>query len=379
MPDNQELPVDLGEESPNDEQIPLEEKYREQMRQIVSQKIELPISQLTGMIKDQIDLNPDFQRRDRWNDEKRSRFVESIIMNVPIPPVFLGENEYGKYVVLDGRQRLTALHEFLKNSYKLQKLKVWSELNDSTFHDLEKRKLERTITRRFVPAIVILKESSAQVKYDVFDRLNTGGVIAEPMEIRNAIYGGPFNRLLHELSKDTTFKRLWDLPLNQQELEANALYRKMGDLELVLRFFALLQYEHMDLRFKDYLGDFMDRRNKAYLSDGALQLRDTELFHRSVNNTWTVFGEDAFRRPTVSGQLGNKSAPLADAVMIALSEVEVGQITPAIAESIKNAITDLALRNDDFRKSIGSGTNGKTAIKTRIELTKQVVTDALAS
>jgi hypothetical protein len=300
-------------------------------------------------------------------------------MNVPIPPVFLGENEYGKYVVLDGRQRLTALHEFLKNSYKLQKLKVWSELNDSTFHDLEKRKLERTITRRFVPAIVILKESSAQVKYDVFDRLNTGGVIAEPMEIRNAIYGGPFNRLLHELSKDTTFKRLWDLPLNQQELEANALYRKMGDLELVLRFFALLQYEHMDLRFKDYLGDFMDRRNKAYLSDGALQLRDTELFHRSVNNTWTVFGEDAFRRPTVSGQLGNKSAPLADAVMIALSEVEVGQITPAIAESIKNAITDLALRNDDFRKSIGSGTNGKTAIKTRIELTKQVVTDALAS
>lgn len=79
------------------------------MRQIVSQKIDLPISTLPEMIKEQIDLNPDFQRRDRWDVEKQSRFIESIIINVPIPPVFLGEDQYGKYVVLDGRQRLTAI------------------------------------------------------------------------------------------------------------------------------------------------------------------------------------------------------------------------------------------------------------------------------
>src|ERR1043166_3901648 len=155
--------VDFGDELPAEE-TPLEEKYREQMRQIVSQKIELPISTLPEMIKAQINLNPDFQRRDRWGIDKQSRFIESIIMNVPVPPVFLGENQYGTYVVLDGRQRLTAIHEFFKNTYDLKGLRVWPELNGLTFNDLVKKKLDKAILRRFIPAIVILKESSAQVK-----------------------------------------------------------------------------------------------------------------------------------------------------------------------------------------------------------------------
>jgi uncharacterized protein with ParB-like and HNH nuclease domain len=83
----------------------LERKYAKQMRQIHPQKIELPISTLRTMIEEQIKLSPDFQRRDRWDTKKQSRFVESIIMNVPVPPVFLGEDRYGSYVVLDGRQR----------------------------------------------------------------------------------------------------------------------------------------------------------------------------------------------------------------------------------------------------------------------------------
>ena len=156
-----EQTVDFGDNLATEPQIPLEQKYREQMRQIISQKIELPISTLPEMIKEQINLNPDFQRRDRWDQEKQSRFIESIVMNVPIPPVFLGENEYGTYVVLDGRQRLTAIYEFLRNTYKLKGLEVWAELNDQSFNDLQKKKLDRAITRRFVPAIVILKESSS--------------------------------------------------------------------------------------------------------------------------------------------------------------------------------------------------------------------------
>jgi hypothetical protein len=122
----------------------------------------------------QIDLSPEFQRRGRWDMDRRSRFIESIIMNVPIPPVFLGEDEYGKYVVLDGRQRLTAVHDFLRDIYALKGLEVWPELNGLRYDDLQKRKLAPTITRRFIPAVVILKESSSGVKYDVFDRLNTG-------------------------------------------------------------------------------------------------------------------------------------------------------------------------------------------------------------
>src|ERR1700686_3289277 len=111
MPDQDESD-DFGEEPVPVEPgtTALEEKDSKEMRQIVSQKIDLPISTLPEMIKEQINLNPDFQRRDRWDEEKQSRFIESIIMNVPIPPVFLGEDQYGSYVVLDGRQRLTAIN-----------------------------------------------------------------------------------------------------------------------------------------------------------------------------------------------------------------------------------------------------------------------------
>src|ERR1035438_4461092 len=90
MADQDDL-IDFGEEPADPAVTALEQKYSKQMRQIVSQKIDLPISTLPNMIKDQINLNPDFQRRDRWDQEKQSRFIESIIMNVPIPPVFLGE------------------------------------------------------------------------------------------------------------------------------------------------------------------------------------------------------------------------------------------------------------------------------------------------
>ena len=364
--------IDLGEDAPGEALSVLEEKYRDQMRQIVSQKLDLPISTMLEMITDQIDLSPDFQRRDIWNLEKRSRFIESIIMNVPIPPVFLGENEYGSYVVLDGRQRLTALSEFLRNTYKLRGLEVWDDLNTLSFRDLEKKKLDKALTRRFIPAVVILKESSSQVKYDVFDRLNQGGVIAEPMEIRNAVYYGEFNRLLHTLSANDIFRRLWNIPLDPEELVNNVLYSRMRDLELVLRFFAVRNYEPTNMNFKDYLSDFMDRRNQAYKSDALLKSSDKEVFMRAVINCWSVFGNAAFRRPS-----GVKSAPLADALMAALCEIDPAAIDAERAEKIRAAMSRLCEDDETFKKAISYGTNGRGAIETRISAAKAAVRSAL--
>ena len=366
--------VDLGQEPKNERAVPLEQKYREQMRQIVSQKIELPVSTLTEMIDTQINLNPEFQRRDRWDRSQQSRFIESIIMNVPIPPVFLGEDEYGKYVVLDGRQRLTAIYNFLTNIYALKGLTVWDELNKLKYADLQKRGLDKTITRRFIPAVVILKESSASVKYDVFDRLNTGGVIANAMEIRNAVYPGEFNNLMHELAKEPTFLRLWDIPIETTEREANTLYRKMTDLELILRFFALREYEKMDMRFQDYLGDFMEARNKVYRERTGLKDQDAAAFRWAIENTWRIFGEDAFKKP---GDSKHKSAPLADAVMVALSTVDPARIDNPVAQTVRQNFVDLCRNNVNFQNSIGRGTNGKGAITERITATVRLVAAAL--
>jgi uncharacterized protein with ParB-like and HNH nuclease domain len=348
------------------------------MRQIFPQKIELPISTLRDMIDQQIDLSPEFQRRDIWKIPKQSRFVESIIMNVPIPPVFLGEDEYGKYVVLDGRQRLTAISTFMENAYKLEELQVWDELNGLNYRDLKAKGLDKAILRRFIPAIVILKESSPEVKYDVFDRLNTGGMQAEPMEIRNAIYRGGFNEALHKLSAGETFRRLWDIPSDQAERQKNATYARMSDLELVLRFFALREYANMRGRLKDYLSTFMDERNKVYKEDPAVAASDANVFERAVNNTWRIFGADAFRKPTGSGEKKSvKSAPLADAVLFALANVDPVVISNEAVGAIRTAIDDLVKHDAEFRKAIGTGTNGKSATQYRLETARQAVASAL--
>jgi hypothetical protein len=144
-------------------EVPVAKKYNDQMRQLITQKLDIPIRSVLTMIESkQLTLMPDFQRRGRWDSKRQSRFIESIIMNVPIPPVFLGEDEYGTYVVLDGRQRLTAISEYLKNTFPLESLEIWSELVDRRFHELGE--VQNYILRRFVPAVVILKESSPSTR-----------------------------------------------------------------------------------------------------------------------------------------------------------------------------------------------------------------------
>jgi hypothetical protein len=379
MADEEVEELDFGTDTPEQDVLRvLEEKYREQMRQIMPQKIELPVSTLPQMIEKQINLSPDFQRRGRWDQERRSRFIESLIMNVPIPPVFLGEDEYGSYVVLDGRQRLTAVHEFLKNTYQLKGLKVWDELNGSNFDDMQKKKLDRFLTRRFIPTVVILKESSSQVKYDVFDRLNTGGVTATPMEIRNAVFQGGFTNLLRELAQNSIFRRLWGIPLNESEREDNATYSKMMDLELVLRFFALQEPERMAFQFIDHLGEFMDGKNKAYLENKQIAQDDKRRFEWAVKNCLKVLGENAFRKNQMENQpSGKRSTPLGDALLIAFADIDPKDITETTAVVIREALFSLLAKDSEFQKAISTGTNGKGAITLRVRRAQQAVKSAL--
>jgi hypothetical protein len=353
----------------------LEDKYREQMRQIFATRIDLPMLTLRTQIEEQINLRPDFQRRDRWPNEKRSRFIESIVMNVPVPPVFLGEEEYGKYVVLDGRQRLTSAYKFLTNELRLEGLKVWKELNGLTYDEIKKKGFAPTIERRFLPAILLTRESSPEIKYEVFDRLNTGGVIAEPMEVRNAIFPGAFNLALHKLSAAPGFRQLWGIPDSQDPvaLERNALYREMADLELVLRFFALREATLTGIRFKDFLSEYMADRNAAYKANPLLQEQDAQVFNRAIQNCLTVFGEGAFKKPEALG--GRRSAPYADAVMQGLADADPGLLTPTTVAAIKAAFEKLA-ENDEFKAAVSTGTNGESAIRNRITLARAAVASA---
>lgn len=241
-----------------------------------------------------------------------------------------------------------------------------------TYSDMVKRQLDKYLTRRFLQAIVLLRESSPIVKYDVFDRLNTGGVSANNMEIRNAVYRGKFTDLLLEVSRLPEFCKLWNIPLNELDAEQNTLYQQMTDLEIVLRFFALYEHKNMTIRFKDYLSEFMDARNTLYKQNPGMEHEDRDRFTRAAKNCWHVFGTEAFYT-----QSRKRSIPLADAVMVAFADYPTAQITAEKVRATRHAIVAL-LAQPEFQKAIGSGTNGRGAIETRVEMARQAVGAALA-
>ena len=150
----------------------------------------------------------------------------------------------------------------------------------------------------------------------------------------------------------------------------------MDDLALVLRFFALSEYQNMGGRFRDYLSDFMRARNQAYINNKTLQKTDSERFVRAARNSWRIFGDKAFLRPPTKDGKRQRSYPLADAIMVALAEVDPNSVTEEKAAGARE-LFDQLLTNDEFLKAISTGTNGKGAIHTRITLAKQAARDAL--
>lgn len=166
-----------------------------------------------------------------------------------MPPVFLYEHDYNEYEVIDGRQRLEAIKEYLANNFALIGLEFWPELNGKRFNSLP-TVLQKGLLRRSLSAIVLLAETRDAEKDDLdvrrvlFDRLNTGGTKLNPQELRNALYPGPLNALLINLARDDAFTSSWGIPAKapneEQEppdaLINNTLYKSLADAELVLRF-----------------------------------------------------------------------------------------------------------------------------------------------
>jgi hypothetical protein len=228
---------------------------------------------------DDVNLRPEYQRRLRWTNIQKSLLIESLLLNVPVPPVFFYENDLARYEVMDGQQRLNAIKEFLNNAFSLRGLQIIPTLNGRTYARLPP-KVKRNLDRASISAIVLLQESKSKIKkpgsakfYElrrfVFERLNTGGKRLSAQEIRNAIYGGHFNELIVELSRDPTFTRIWDIPpytsadpseyYEEEDRQKNTLYRTMGDCQLVLRFFALDNDAHIQGSMKSMLDRCMER------------------------------------------------------------------------------------------------------------------------
>ena len=285
----------------------ISEKYVRGEVRIVTEQARYPLSSISGLLESgSYLLRPEYQRRHRWSAEKRSRLVESLIMNVPIPPIFLYEYEFGQYEVMDGLQRLTTIRDFYNDEVELRGLTEWPELIGRTYSQLP-ASIRAGIDRRYLSSIILLQEtardaSQAQnLKQLVFERINSGGEKLTPQESRNAIYGGPMNDLCLMLSSEPALCLTWGIPVHLEEAEQdggdeelleNGLYREMYDVELVLRFFAFRQdAQYLSGALRDYFDDYLRAAN---LFAPELLAQMGSLFKETIQLAYDVFGEGAF-------------------------------------------------------------------------------------
>ncbi|WP_048602686.1 DUF262 domain-containing protein [Rubeoparvulum massiliense] len=258
-------------------------------------------------------LNPEYQRKRVWDIKRKSKLIESCLVNVPIPPVFLYETDYNKYEVMDGLQRISTIISFFKNEFKLEGLELWSEINGCKFSDLPEE-LRNLIHRRYLSAIIILKESSKgkerelELKQFVFERLNTGGMELSPHEIRNALHPSNFNNMVNELADNKIFKLM--IKNTDDELI------RMEDREMILRFFAFKSAIKCD--YKRGIKVTLDNYQIAAQKFNEEQVEDAKKYFMNViENVHSIYGDKAFMK----SNKGKFEKMIYDTVMLSVSKL----------------------------------------------------------
>ncbi|WP_445249948.1 DUF262 domain-containing protein [Microcoleus sp. OTE_8_concoct_300] len=285
---------------PDDE---INEKYKKGEIRIVTEQARYPLDSIENMLDSAKYIrNPEYQRRKRWNNTRKSRLIESFIMNVPIPPIFLYEIDYSLYEVMDGQQRLTAIYDFYKGKFELEGLEYWNELNGRNYQNLPEQ-VQKGIDRRYLSSIILLqetaksKEEAESLKQIVFERLNSGGEKLTAQETRNALHNGKFNRLCIKLSENDPFRKMWNLPLEsegEEKLLESESYRKMEDVELVLRFFAYRHIENLKSPVDKFLDEYLKQANNY--SDQTIENLEN-IFQETIQLIYSILGDSAFIPP----------------------------------------------------------------------------------
>ena len=279
----------------------INEKYEQGERRILLEMNREKLPSFADSLKkpNYMETRPFYQRRDRWDAQKQSRLIESFLMNIPVPPLILYETSYNSYQVMDGQQRITAIENFYNNKLKLTGLDIWPELEGRTYESLP-AKIKDGINRRAISTIVVITESlsdteeALSLKQLVFERLNTGGVSLSRQEIRNCIYSGKFNELLLKLSENTIFAKAWDIPIDdKEELKENGFYKKMEDVELILRFFALRDTDQYTGNLSKYLDNYMMKKSLNFSDENIQEFE--QVFNQTIELVSNIYQDQLFK------------------------------------------------------------------------------------
>ena len=326
-----------------------------------------------------ITLRPEYQRRIRWNEEKQSALIESMLLNIPIPPIYLYENDAARYEVMDGQQRLNAIREFHSGQLKLKSLRILRRLNGLTYSDCPQR-VVRALDRASVSAIVLLLESDQShpktpnatpndLRRRVFDRLNTGGINLNPHEIRNAMNPGPLNEALLRMSRLPVFTTAFRIPPydrsdeENEERIRNTLYSKMADCELALRFVALRDESNIRGAMRDMLDRAMEQDFSEQAADALV-----EEFGERLEFLTELFDNRPFQIAPTDGTASRVYAAMYDAAMTALDRCwDRRELIRGRAADIRRRL-EAAFADEDSGELLRATRNTAGAVRDRIAL-----------
>ncbi|MBB6346797.1 hypothetical protein FHU36_003306 [Nonomuraea muscovyensis] len=338
-----------SEEVTQDQEEPLNLEHRE--RRLVTQPYDLSLSTLVDDIKkERLLLNIEYQRQYVWDRAKASRLIESLLLNIPVPVCYFAENEDGAYEVIDGLQRITTISDYLEGKFELKGIPVLSELEGKFFSDLTLRD-QRRLSGRTIRCIVITEDSDPDIKFDVFERLNTGSARLGAQELRNCIYRGELNDFLRRTAEVPYFTGILSGIRN----------RRMEFEELVLRFFSLYK-SIADYRppLRQLLNGYM-RNNRIAIPGRA----DMDVFADVCRTVAEVFGDSAFRLPAPNGRPApGMNKALFDAIMIPFAHADREAIRAA-PEAVREVRHQL-LQDEAFLFAIGRATADRSRMHYRV-------------
>lgn len=322
--------------------------------------IDYPFETLSSRIRanpPKLKLDPDFQRKYKWDKEgweRASRFIESCLMRIPLPACYFAEKEDGSHLVIDGVQRLTTIEKFFNDEFALEGLTSFEELEGKKFSELGgyRAELEATTIR----CIILRKENPEYLIQEIFSRLNQGAVKLSDQEIRHAIYPGPLNDLLLELAKIPAIAGFGNTNKDSREGE-----------ELVLRFFALqddlASYEG---RLSRFLDSYM--RENAKASEEKLRKLKAS-FISTLGICQQIFGETVFTDTTK--EKPRQSIVHYDLLMNSLSTYTKSKIRGKEGK-IHTAFEKLC-KNSEFQRTLSGGIQNKGSILKRRELWEKLL------
>lgn len=313
-----------------------------------------------GKVK-RIILDSDFQRESVWKHIQKAELIESILMGLPLPIFYFNQDKLGRLIVVDGRQRLTALFEFMSNDWALKGLKVLPELNGKKFEDLNPI-VQSQIEDYQLQAHVIQPPTPDKIKFDIFDRVNRAGTQLNKQEIRNALYQGNSTRLLNRVVETNDFKNA-----TGGAFLKNA---RMKDKYLVLRFLAFELYFDGKILIdgKEYvykndidelLGLAMEYMNQLMEEDID---RLFQLSIRCLKNSYTFLGENAFRMIRSDGSRSPINMNVFEVLMHLMSYLTEEDLQ--YHNTITKNVTEMK-NSEKFKDAIGNHRDSWQKVKAR--------------